>query len=150
MIINTDLIYPIGAIYLSVSATNPTILFGGKWEQIKDRFLLAAGDTYNAGSTGGEATHILTPEEMPSHTHTQKSMTNPGNHTHNTWKSFSFKHASGGVTTSCTGESSDGRGNPTAAAGGHTHTVTLNNTGGGVAHNNMPPYLTVYMWKRVA
>ena len=49
------MIYPVGSIYMSVNATSPASLFGGTWEQLKDRFLLAAGDTYAAGSTGGEA-----------------------------------------------------------------------------------------------
>lgn len=57
---NTDLlnlIYPVGSIYMSVNNTSPAILFGGSWEQLKDRFLLGAGDVYTAGNTGGEATH---------------------------------------------------------------------------------------------
>lgn len=59
-----------GAIYLSAVSTDPGILFGfGTWQQIQDRFLLAAGSTYAAGTTGGEATHTLTVEEMPAHTH---------------------------------------------------------------------------------
>ena len=62
-------IYPVGAIYMSVSSTSPASLFGGTWEQIQNRFLLAAGDTYAAGKTGGEATHTLTVEEMPAHNH---------------------------------------------------------------------------------
>ena len=65
-----NLIYPIGSIYLSVNSTSPQQLFGGEWEQIKDKFLLSAGDTYSGGSEGGEAAHTLTVEEMPSHNHT--------------------------------------------------------------------------------
>lgn len=62
--------YPVGSIYISTIATNPSELFGfGTWEQIKGRFLFAADDTYAAGSTGGEAEHILTNEEMPEHKH---------------------------------------------------------------------------------
>lgn len=129
MIINTDLIYPIGAIYLSVSATNPAILFGGKWEQIKDRFLLAAGDTYSNGSTGGEANHILTIEEMPSHKHQIKTNNDDFNNSPN-----------GGNY----GTTHDG-----ANTWYNTNWYT-ENSGGNAAHNNMPPYLTVYMWKRVA
>lgn len=64
-----NLIYPIGSIYLSVNSTSPQQLFGGEWEQIKDKFLLSAGDTYSGGSEGGEAEHILTIDEMPSHNH---------------------------------------------------------------------------------
>ena len=129
MIINTDLIYPIGAIYLSVSATNPATLFGGKWEQIKDRFLLAAGDTYSNGSTGGEANHKLTIEEMPSHKHQIKTNNDDWNNS-----------AGGGNY----GTTHDG-----ANSWYNTNWYT-ENSGGNTAHNNMPPYLTVYMWKRVA
>ena len=63
--------FPIGSIYLSVNSTSPASLFGGTWEKIKDKFLLASGDTYSAGATGGEATHTLTIEEMPSHSHVE-------------------------------------------------------------------------------
>ena len=62
-----DMVYPVGAIYMSVNSTNPGNLFGGTWERIKDRFLLAAGDTYAAGSTGGEAKHALSVDELPEH-----------------------------------------------------------------------------------
>jgi hypothetical protein len=66
--INT--IYPVGSIYISTVSTSPKVLFGvGEWEQIKDRFLLGAGDTYNAGATGGEASVTLTRAQMPEHNH---------------------------------------------------------------------------------
>ena len=55
-----DKIHPVGSIYISENSTSPATLFGGTWERVKDRFLLAAGDTYSAGSTGGSATHTLT------------------------------------------------------------------------------------------
>lgn len=124
-------VYPVGSIYMSVNSTSPATLFGfGTWEQLKDRFLLAAGDTYSAGSTGGEATHKLTTNEMPSHNHstygnvpkinTDRGSTVYGHSTSNENWWFS------GVASS------------------------VKNTGGGAAHNNMPPYLSVYMWKRTA
>lgn len=59
-------IYPIGSLYLSTSATNPATLFGGTWEQIQDKFMLAAGTTYPAGTTGGNASHAHT---SAAHTH---------------------------------------------------------------------------------
>ena len=62
-------IYPVGSIYMSVNGTDPARLFGGAWERIKERFLLGAGDTHTAGSTGGEFEHKLTINEMPSHKH---------------------------------------------------------------------------------
>jgi len=77
-----DLIYPVGSIYMSVNSTSPATLFGGTWERIQDRFLLAAGSSYSAGGTGGSADATL-----PSHTHTftgssVTSGTQSANHTH--------------------------------------------------------------------
>lgn len=122
-------VYPIGSIYMSVNATSPASLFGGIWTRIKDRFLLAAGDSYSAGNTGGEATHALTVNEMPSHTH--KSGTN------------NMQYAYGGNPTT------DG---PASGSGYRTDLTSIytNSSGGGQAHNNMPPYLVVYVWKRTS
>ena len=69
--LTVDDIYPVGSIYMSVNGTDPARLFGGMWERIKERFLLGAGDTHTAGSTGGEFEHRLTVQEFPSHTHYQ-------------------------------------------------------------------------------
>ena len=67
--ISLDDIYPVGSIYMNINSTNPTDLFGGVWEQIKERFILGCGDTHTAGTTGGEFSHTLTVDEMPSHKH---------------------------------------------------------------------------------
>ena len=75
-----ETIYPIGSIYMSVNNVNPSTVFGGTWEQIKDKFLLACGDTYNNGATGGEATHTLTSDEMPSHNHGYDKATGADGH----------------------------------------------------------------------
>lgn len=120
-----DQIWPVGSIYLSVSATDPGALFGGTWARIKDRFLLAAGDAYTAGAAGGEAAHTLTVDEMPSHNHSGRG-----------WAGV--KDGSGSYYV-LGGQSYAGDG-----------TKVTNNTGGGGAHNNMPPYLAVYMWQRTA
>ena len=119
-------LYPVGSIYMSVNATNPAELFGGTWERLKDRFLLAAGDSYAAGSTGGEAEHILTVNEMPSHTHTVR---------------IGWSNTPGWGLTASTGSDT----NAVVDAG-----TTTGATGGDEPHNNMPPYLAVYMWKRTA
>ena len=118
-----DKVYPVGSIYLSTASTSPATLFGGSWTQIKDRFLLAAGSTYSAGSTGGEATHKLTVDEMPSHSH--------GN---------VRTYSSDGDGSVSTGESS----------GSNDSSQYTDMEGGDSAHNNMPPYLVVYVWKRTA
>lgn len=125
-----DMIYPVGSIYISVTATNPSTLFGGTWTRIQDRFLLAAGSSYTAGSTGGEATHTLTVDEMPSHQHTADF--------------WSSKAGNAGYEGSCA-TNYDCWNRPTERA-----TSPVQATGGGQAHNNMPPYLAVYMWQRTA
>ncbi len=141
-------IYPVGSIYMSANATNPSTIFGGKWEQLRDRFLLGCGDTYQNGSTGGEAAHALTQSEMPSHTHSATTST-AGAHRHgyNGWWTFGAGNKEGAVAYS---RLSDGeRWDPFNSAGDHSHIVTVNNTGDSQSHNNMPPYLAVYIWKRI-
>ena len=124
-----NIFYPVGTIYMSTSSTNPQTFIGGTWVQIQDTFLLAAGTTYVAGSSGGEATHTLTTDEMPSHSHTVYGTT--ANHGQG-WDDTSHPRAEVWV------DKTNDR-NPYVAS-----------SGGGQAHNNMPPYLTVYMWKRTA
>ena len=145
--------YPIGSIYLAVNNINPESIFGGKWEQIKDRFLLGAGSTYTAGNTGGSATHTLTTNEMPSHTHKQNAHYHAG---------LSYAGPDGGGNTCVVSTYYDGTGcielGWSRSSTGQPYdnvftkyaTATNQNTGGGKAHNNMPPYLVVFIWKRVA
>lgn len=90
-----NFIYPVGSLYWSSKPTDPGILFGGNWVQIKDRFVLAAGDTYTNGATGGNANTTLTEANLPSHSHsfTPKGTVSAhshglNNHTH----SFSGSH----------------------------------------------------------
>ena len=117
---------PVGCLYMSFESTSPATLFGGSWTQLKDRFLLAVGDTYkSAGLTGGEATHTLTIEEMPGHSHQQ------------------YVTAGSGTDATRCDYNEDGTFSKYPQC-------TTSSMGGGVAHNNMPPYITVYMWKRIA
>lgn len=122
-------IYPVGSIYISTNDINPSTLFTGTWEKIENRFLLASGSSYQLGSTGGEATHKLTINELPSHTHNASAgqfiSTSP-NVTPGTVMSFDsgqYKRYSMNSTSS---------------------------TGGSKAHNNMPPYLVVSIYKRIS
>lgn len=137
-------VYPVGSIYLSVNSTSPASLFGGTWEQIKGRFLLASGtpsansDNWfgnvtggwnaGAGSTGGQDYHTLTVSEMPNHNHT-------------------FYLSKGGNTETRTALL---EWTSTAVSNEGWQPWTTDSTGGNAAHNNMPPYLAVYMWKRTA
>ena len=194
-------LYPVGSVYISFNSTSPSTLFGGTWTRLKDKFLLASGDSYAPNTTGGSATKTIGVTNMPSHNH---SVSSSGNHT----------HSSSVVTVSTAGNHTHARGTmeitgtvcgvnaggaegaftrdsvrraymninsqtyttndiaywdftasrswtgETASAGNHTHTVsiassgshthTTNNTGGGTPLNIMPPYQTVYMWRRTA
>ena len=140
-----DLVYPVGAIYISVNSTNPSTLFGGTWEQIQGRYLMGAGKTsqntntyhgtlpaealtwdWQAGDTLGEYDHILSTNEMPSHSHSSKI------------------NLLGGFTGASANLSDAG------GSWSYGSTDFLYDTGGGQAHNNMPPSLVVYMWKRTA
>jgi len=124
-----DKVYPVGSIYMSVNSTNPGTLFGGTWEQIQDTFLLAAGSTYAAGSTGGEAKHTLTTAEMPAHSHVvTRATTSYASGQQSSWRALSWS-----------GTNHD-----------YNDVVSSESSGSGNAHNNMPPYLSVYVFKRVS
>lgn len=135
-----NLIYPIGSIYISTNSTSPATLFGGSWSQIQGQFLLASSSTYAAGSTGGEATHTLTQSEMPKHWHNfaRQQWFNVDETTTNVGSVYSWKTTTGGSTST-----------------GYVWSTSMTDAargvvGGNAAHNNMPPYLSVYMWKRTA
>lgn len=122
-----DYIYPIGSIYMSVNNVSPSDIFGGVWEQIQDRFLLASGNSYILGNQGGEATHILSINELPSHEHpyvTVSSIQFDLNN-YNMASGFNVQNEGTGIA--------------------YTNAV-----GGNQAHNNMPPYLVVNIWKRTS
>ena len=151
-------IYPVGSIYMSTVSTNPATLFGfGTWEAMPaGRVLLAQGKsswgtTYNAGSSGGEATHKLTVGEIPSHSHTAWTDVQ-GNHNHYTsMPTVTNQGSDFGKAGNEFANSGPGRLNLyTEYGGNHSHTVTVNNTGDGNSHNNMQPYYTCYMWHRTA
>ena len=213
-------LYPVGSVYISFSATDPSTLFGGTWTRLKDRMLMASGDSYTPNTTGGSATKTIAVSNLPAHNHTVNASTHShsvttagaGGHTHtassnstgaHTHKrgtmnitgyfdvgdvdssyrggAFTFsthpttqnQHTTGGssnyvvnfdASKSWTGE--------TSSAGSHSHTITVNsvsnhthtvsisnsgshthttnNTGGGTPLNILPPYITVYMWRRTA
>lgn len=125
--------FQIGDIYISLTETNPASKFGGVWEKIEDTFLLASSDRYSVGSTGGEAEHTLTITEMPSHTHEFKGM--------------NVAPSNGGTLTPVIGSASDAIVFDQQNRWNYKRNL---NTGDSQAHNNMPPYLAVYMYKKVA
>lgn len=134
------LIYPVGSYYWSSESTSPEVLFGGTWEQVKDTFILAAGDNYDAGDNGGNiehthttGDHTLTIEEIPSHIH-------------NTYYSqFASGSAKWGIDPGTRGTSTDGS-NVTQPTGGNQ----AHNHGNTSTESNMPPYIVAYCWHRIA
>lgn len=153
---------PVGSLYWNENDISADIskYFVGTWVRVKDVFILAAGDKYASKSSGGEATHTLTSNEMPAHSHSGNTY-DAGNHNHygliiDTTPYGWGKTSNGsgyiyireeGYGTSGTPTSSQLR---TADGGNHSHGLATNNTGGSGAHNNMPPYYAAYCWKRTA
>lgn len=127
-----DLFYPIGSIYMSTDSTSPQSRFTGTyWLPIYDRFLLGAGNAYKARAKGGEATHTLTQQEIPSHYHDEYVGNDGGPDSapsgYSGWPSIAY----------------------TSKKTWWAKSAKTSNAGGDGAHNNMPPYYTVYMWRRV-
>ena len=119
-----NVVYPVGSIYMSVNSASPADLFGGTWEQIQGRFLLGASSSYAAGSIGGEASHTLTIDDLPP----QDSI----------------------AQVNQTGATVAGNTIGTVAAGNWGMYVKQDVQTGQTALDNMPPYLSVYVWKRTA
>ena len=138
-----DLIYPVGSFYISAKSTNPAILFGGTWEQIQGRFLLGRSSSYPVGSMGGEATHTLTENEMPSHKgHLSSGIAGGVPMGKGNYEGY----LNSNVMNAYPGGNYRGW---NVYAGNEMHPAS-EAVGGGQAHNNMPPYLSVYIWKRTA
>ena len=148
--------YPVGAYYWSGAPTDPGSFIGGTWEQITGKFLLASDDvlengvittagTYHVGATGGEATHTLTIAEMPSHNHSETvaGRTSTGDIT---WARAALTYQPDVSASGCEiVGSSEYKANASNRA-----VLTTEFSGGGAAHNNMPPYVVGYLWKRIA
>lgn len=124
--------YPIGSIYISTNATSPATLFGGNWDEIHGAFLFANSALHKAGEIGGEEEHVLKEKEIPVHYHDEYVGNDGGD---------------GSVPEGYYGFTS------IASTSKNTYWAKGSKTseaGGGQAHNNMPPYLSVYMWQRVS
>jgi microcystin-dependent protein len=159
--------YPVGSIYMNASnSTNPSTLLGfGTWVSFGAGRVLVGIDgsqsEFNSiGETGGYKTHVLTTSQIPSHTHSvdppNTTTSSSGSHSH-TYQA----NKDGGVN-----ESTDNRNGSnkqpapastftTNTVGNHTHTVNISSftsgsSGSGGSHNNLQPYITVYMWTRTA
>ena len=161
-------LYPVGSVYISFNSADPSTLFGGTWQRLKDTFLLANGDSYAPNTTGGSSTKTISVDNLPSHTH---SCSTVENHTHTrgsmnitgTFTNTDDRYATGAFYVTNDTVGSDTGANPqwvygfdasrswsgeTSSNGEHTHTI--GNTGSGLPLNIMPPYTTVYAWRRTA
>lgn len=148
---------PIGSIYMSVSSTNPNKLFGGTWEKWGSGRVPVCIDTNQTEfntveKTGGSKTHTLTTAQMPSHTHNinvEKANSNltlaaiTGN---TPTKQQSFAD----VITTTSYKDIYSNSYWSIKDNGHRHEASIGKTGGGGGHNNLQPYITCYMWKRIA
>lgn len=127
-----EMMYPVGSIYISIYSLDPSIQFGfGTWERIEGKFLLGASSQFPAGSEGGEVEHTLTELEMPAHDHEFDR--------HQLWRNEQIPPS---TTTMGDGYGANNKTLP-------IYTDTTIATGAGESHNNMPPYLSVYIWKRI-
>lgn len=127
----SEVLYPVGAIFQSTSSTSPASMYGGSWEKIEGRFLLGTSSSYSVSSTGGEAKHTLNMAEMPRHSHyVQAYRWNDGSSTNNGYLPTTSQAAGSVMVTQ--------------------DPIPLNYQGESKAHNNMPPYYSVYIWRRVA
>lgn len=130
--------YPIGSYYITESSTSPASLFGGEWVRVSEKFLFGANGNRDIGSEGGEWVHTLTIQEMPGHYH-------------DTIGGLSWSQTLYAIDT--LGDTEGGMGvktntdNPRA---GYRSKMETNQVGGNAAHNNMPPYRRVNLWRRTA
>lgn len=151
--LSIDDIYPVGSIYMSVNSVNPSTLFGGTWEQIQDKFLLASGTTYVNGSTGGSADAVVV-----SHNHTQKEHNHDlgggnlkvprfenDNWAYTSKREMNYKSGNKYYPYSTTNNGGIAEISNTGNAQPYIYNEGESGTG-----KNMPPYLVVNVWKRTA
>lgn len=117
--------------WASNDPTSPASFIGGTWERIEGRFIMGASDTYPAGSTGGEAEVALTIKEMPRHKHD--------------WLGIMNKRDGTIVYSDYAPDTSSDR-----LVSSLDRNTGVQYAGEGKAHNNIPPYYSVYIWKRIA
>lgn len=134
-----ELVFPVGAIYQSFQPKSPAEWLGGTWEKIEGRMLLGSSNEYPVGSASGEPNTLLGVDNIPSHKHRVENVKWVG---FDQWP-FSTNNYYGINLSDVTNK-------------GHaTETVpstlwTTVSEGGSKPHNNMPPYIAAYIWRRIA
>ena len=151
------MVYPVGALYLSLKNTDPGTLFGGTWMKLTDGFLFASGSIYDHisgtslvndeyGNLQGGAITASAAVPLPAHTHTGTTSTN-GAHTH-TYGSWYPRRASDGSKWPTADNAGD---YTTSSNGDHNHTFTTDTAGSGDgSHQHRVPYRQIHMWVRTA
>lgn len=139
-----NMVYPVGSIYMSANEVNPTALFGGTWEKIEDKFLLASSASLPLGTSGGNAEHTLTKDNIPEYKLGDLPAVVPGSHTN--WDNGGVR----GTTLGPISPEKPGTGTLASASAGTQYGYSIRSNGGGQAFDTMPPYLVVNMWKRTA
>lgn len=159
-----DFLFPIGALYLSVDGTDPSVLFGGTWEQVKDKFLLCSGNVYENGSIGGNTNTTLSVANIPAHTHTRGTMNIIGEfraYSDYNLNNTEFQSALKGPFWYYTDER-DNYGTASNVQDGSSDacrqihfdasrawTGETSSVGSGASFSNLPPYIAITVWKRV-
>ena len=139
-------VYPVGSIYMSMNQADPGTLFGGTWERVQDRFLLASGSSYSAGSTGGSADSIVV-----SHTHEQAAHSHGFANGDKVWTTASGSTEPGNqISGTAKYYAATGKKDYTWRTRTTSEKPGINSTGESGVGKNMPPYLAVYVWKRIA
>lgn len=137
--------HPIGSIYMTINEVNPSVLFGGTWELLKDRFLVGAGNSYQVGEIGGEATHTLTVDEMPNHSHI-----NCIYNQNNTYYDMAFNAIRLKTGANAYEWVDIENEHKTAGSNGGDPCGITRSVGRNKPHNNLPPFLAVNIWKRIS
>lgn len=156
-----NMFYPVGSVYETMdSSFDPNEKWGGTWERIKGRVLIGVDenddDFKTANKIGGEKAHKLSVSEMPSHSHSASEKSLKGGVNNISGQDKTWGLTSSGIFSNwgdTNGLYSTSRETTAKYKDGFyldaTHTHTIGNTGGGNAHNNLQPYITCYIWKRV-
>lgn len=143
-----DKIWPVNSIYISFDHVNPAEKFGGTWARIADgSFILGAAEGETIGETGGEATHKLTAAELPKHRH---SISGDGEHSHTIGYDTDTAGGGGYASVHKAGATGADGTSPTSTVEDHNHGGYTGYIGSGNAHNNMPPYTKMSIWRRIA
>lgn len=131
--------HPVGSVYITISSRfNPANHWGGTWSKIAEgQCLIQSGSTYTLGSTGGEAAHYLTGNEMPPHGHSAGTV-------------YNFRLNNTGIAESAIYQHGEQFLHIDQTSTAHSNIFHTNSEGGGASHNNMQPYLAVNIWKRTA